>query len=47
VTELASAGARGAMLGTLAMLGTPEKKQGLTITSDKTEDGQRLWRIAA
>lgn len=30
-----------------AMSGTLKKKQGLTITSDKSEDGQRVYRIAA
>jgi hypothetical protein len=30
-----------------AMSGTLKKKQGLTITSDKAEDGQRIYRIAA
>jgi hypothetical protein len=30
-----------------AMSGTLKKKQGLTITSDKAEDGQRVYRIAA
>jgi hypothetical protein len=30
-----------------AMSGTLKKKQGLTITSDKGEDGQRIYRIAA
>ena len=30
-----------------AMSGTLKKKHGLTITSDKTEDGQRVYRIAA
>jgi hypothetical protein len=30
-----------------AISGTLKKKQGLTITSDKTEDGQRIYRIAA
>jgi hypothetical protein len=30
-----------------AMSGTLKKKQGLTITSDKVEDGQRVYRIAA
>lgn len=30
-----------------AMSGTLKKKQGLTITSDKAPDGQRVYRIAA
>ena len=30
-----------------AMSGTLKKKQGLTITSDKVEDGRRVYRIAA
>ena len=30
-----------------AMSGTLKKKQGLAITSDKAEDGQRIYRIAA
>ena len=30
-----------------AMSGTLKKKQGLTITSDKAGDGQRIYRIAA
>ena len=30
-----------------AMSGTLKKKQGLTISSDKAEDGQRIYRIAA
>jgi hypothetical protein len=30
-----------------AMSGTLKKKQGLTITSDKAEDGHRVYRIAA
>jgi hypothetical protein len=30
-----------------AMSGTLKKKQGLTITSDKAQDGQRVYRIAA
>ena len=30
-----------------AMSGALKKKQGLTITSDKAEDGQRVYRIAA
>src|SRR5262245_20619320 len=30
-----------------AMSGTLKQKQGLTITSDKAEDGQRVYRIAA
>ena len=30
-----------------AMSGTLKKKQGLTITSDKAEDGRRIYRIAA
>ena len=30
-----------------AMSGALKKKQGLTITSEKTEDGQRVYRIAA
>jgi hypothetical protein len=30
-----------------AMSGTLKKKQGLTISSDKGEDGQRVYRIAA
>jgi uncharacterized protein DUF3489 len=30
-----------------AMSGTLKKKQGLTITSDKADDGQRVYRIAA
>jgi uncharacterized protein DUF3489 len=30
-----------------AMSGTLKKKQGLTITIDKAEDGQRVYRIAA
>jgi hypothetical protein len=30
-----------------AMSGTLKKKQGLTISSDKKEDGQRVYRIAA
>jgi hypothetical protein len=30
-----------------AMSGTLKKKHGLTITSDKAEDGQRVYRIAA
>jgi hypothetical protein len=30
-----------------AMSGTLKKKQGLAITSDKAEDGQRVYRIAA
>ncbi|WIM12973.1 DUF3489 domain-containing protein [Enhydrobacter sp.] len=30
-----------------AMSGTLKKKQGLTITSDKVQDGQRIYRIAA
>lgn len=30
-----------------AMSGSLKKKQGLTITSEKTQDGQRLYRIAA
>ncbi len=29
-----------------AMSGTLKKKQGLTITSDKAEDGQRIYLIA-
>jgi hypothetical protein len=29
-----------------AMSGTLKKKQGLTITSDKAQDGQRVYRIA-
>jgi len=29
-----------------AMSGTLKKKQGLTITSDKAEDGRRIYRIA-
>ncbi|MBS0222565.1 MAG: DUF3489 domain-containing protein [Proteobacteria bacterium] len=30
-----------------AMSGTLKKKQGLTVTSDKAGDGQRIYRIAA
>jgi hypothetical protein len=30
-----------------AMSGRLKKKQGLTITSDKAQDGQRVYRIAA
>jgi hypothetical protein len=30
-----------------AMSGALKKKQGFTITSDKAEDGQRIYRIAA
>src|SRR6187455_2253086 len=30
-----------------AMSGSLKKKQGLTITSEKTQDGRRLYRIAA
>ena len=30
-----------------AMSGALKKKQGLTITSDKTDDGRRVYRIAA
>ena len=30
-----------------AMSGTLKKKQGLTITSDKAQEGQRVYRIAA
>ncbi|MBN9488997.1 MAG: DUF3489 domain-containing protein [Alphaproteobacteria bacterium] len=30
-----------------AMSGTLKKKQGLTISSDKADDGQRIYRIAA
>ena len=30
-----------------AMSGALKKKQGLTITSDKAEDGQRVYRITA
>ncbi len=30
-----------------AMSGALKKKQGLTITSEKTEDGRRVYRIAA
>jgi hypothetical protein len=30
-----------------AMSGALKKKQGLSITSDKTQDGQRVYRIAA
>ena len=30
-----------------AMSGALRKKQGLTITSDRAEDGQRIYRIAA
>jgi len=30
-----------------AMSGTLKKKQGLTVTSDKAEEGQRVYRIAA
>jgi hypothetical protein len=30
-----------------AMSGTLKKKQGLAITSDKAQDGQRVYRIAA
>src|SRR5262245_9994843 len=30
-----------------AMSGTLKKKQGLTITSEKTQDGRRIYRIAA
>lgn len=29
-----------------AMSGTLKKKQGLTITNEKTDDGRRLYRIA-
>ena len=30
-----------------AMSGTLKKKQGLVITSEKTQDGRRIYRIAA
>lgn len=30
-----------------AMSGTLKKKQGLTITSDKSQDGERIYRITA
>jgi hypothetical protein len=30
-----------------AMSGALKKKQGLTITSEKTDDGRRIYRIAA
>ena len=30
-----------------AMSGPLKRKQGLTITSDKTQDGKRIYRIAA
>jgi len=30
-----------------AMSGALKKKQGLTITSEKTQDGRRIYRIAA